>query len=141
MGSDEISMAKSGKVGRPTKPGKSGERVPLGLRVTAKLKSQLDEAFKTSGRSQSQEAEFRLERSFDRQDLLTEVLSLAFGDNDAELLLAIAKNKFGLRDHVYRLVYYLKRQGGLDGLKIQAPPTDEEFEGMLKRHKIEGQKS
>lgn len=41
-----------------------GERVPLGLRVTADLKRKLDAAAEASGRSQSQEAEFRLENSF-----------------------------------------------------------------------------
>ena len=50
--------------GRPT----VGERVPLGLRVTPEMKRRLDAAAKESGRSQSQEAEIRLERSFDRDD-------------------------------------------------------------------------
>jgi hypothetical protein len=43
------------------------------------MKHRLDAAADQSGRSQSQEAEFRLERSFDRSDLLTEVLRLAYG--------------------------------------------------------------
>lgn len=51
--------------GRPTKPPAAGDaRASLGLRVTAKLKRDLDEAARASGRSQSQEAELRLERSF-----------------------------------------------------------------------------
>jgi predicted DNA-binding protein len=56
--------------GRPTKLATTGQRVSLGLRVTAEIKERLDRAAKESGRSQSQEAELRLERSFlaDRLD-------------------------------------------------------------------------
>lgn len=55
--------------GRPKVAPTPGERVPLGLRVTADIKEGLDAAAERAGRSQSQEAEFRLERSFelDRQ--------------------------------------------------------------------------
>jgi predicted transcriptional regulator len=56
------------------------------LRVTPELKQRLDAAAEASGRSQSQEAEFRLERSFDRTDLLAEVLTLAYGEEAAALL-------------------------------------------------------
>lgn len=62
-------MGKPGKrIGRPTKAPKSGERVPLGLRVTAETKRKLDAAAKKAVRSQSQEAEFRLEQSFNHDD-------------------------------------------------------------------------
>jgi hypothetical protein len=47
--------------------------VSLGLRVTAELKRKLDEAAANSGRSQSQEAELRLERSFERDHLSAEI--------------------------------------------------------------------
>ncbi len=53
--------------GRPKRQPKPGERVQLSLRVTPELKAELDEAANQSGRSQSQEAELRLERSFERQ--------------------------------------------------------------------------
>ena len=53
------------RIGRPTKPPVEGERVPLGLRVTAEAKRKLEEAAIKSGRSISQEAELRIERSFD----------------------------------------------------------------------------
>lgn len=56
-----------------------GERVPLSLRVTPEMKRRLDAAAEQSGRSQSQEAELRLERTFDRQGLLFEILALAYG--------------------------------------------------------------
>jgi hypothetical protein len=58
------------RMGRPTKAPTSGERVPLGLRVTADTKRRLDAAAETSGRSQSQEAELRLEQSFTADDAL-----------------------------------------------------------------------
>lgn len=57
-------MNEKKKIGRPTKPAAEGARASLGLRVTSDLKSKLDAAAEASGRSQSQEAEFRLERSF-----------------------------------------------------------------------------
>ena len=56
------------RIGRPTKTPRAGERVSLGLRVTAKIKRRLDKAAERSGRSQSQEAELRLEQSFARED-------------------------------------------------------------------------
>jgi hypothetical protein len=63
--------------------------VPLGLRVTPEMKRRLDDAAKRSGRSQSQEAEFRLERSFDRTDLLPEALRLQFGRDLAGVLMLL----------------------------------------------------
>ena len=56
--------------GRPRREPKPGERVKLGLRVTAEVKRKLDEMATYNGRSQSQEAEFRLERSFWLDDML-----------------------------------------------------------------------
>jgi uncharacterized protein (DUF1778 family) len=55
-----------------------GERVPLSLRVTPEIKLRLAEAAKRSGRSQSQEAELRLERSFDRSELLRVLAEAGF---------------------------------------------------------------
>ena len=61
-------MAIATTKGRPRKkPVKAGERVGLGLRVTMSMKHALDAAAKNNGRSQSQEAEFRLERSFSEE--------------------------------------------------------------------------
>lgn len=82
-------MTEPKRRGRPRKEPTSGDRVSLGLRVTAQTKNRLDEAAVASGRSQSQEAEFRLDRSFDRQDLLQESLQLAYGAPMAQLLQAI----------------------------------------------------
>ena len=52
-------------MGRPLRatPPTPGERVPLSLRVTADIRTRLEEAALESGRSLSQEAEMRLERS------------------------------------------------------------------------------
>jgi hypothetical protein len=77
------------KRGRPTKRPSEGERVSLGLRVTPAIKELLDKAAADNGRSQSQEAELRLERSFERQAILGEALELAYGSEAAGILLAV----------------------------------------------------
>ncbi|RVC57680.1 TraY domain-containing protein [Mesorhizobium sp.] len=59
------------KRGRPTKAPTPGERVSLGLRVTAEMKERLDAEATKNGRSQSQEAEYRLERSFGDERLFS----------------------------------------------------------------------
>jgi hypothetical protein len=57
----------SRRIGRPIEPARPGERATLTLRVTADIKSRLEaEAVKT-GRSLSQEAETRLEKTFDAE--------------------------------------------------------------------------
>jgi len=77
------------RIGRPPKPPTSGEKVSLGLKVTANIKRRLDRAARESGRTQSQEAESRIERSFDREDLLSEVLALAYGRETAGILIML----------------------------------------------------
>lgn len=72
------------KRGRPT----VGERVPLGLRVTPEFKKRLDEAAAASGRSQSQEAEKRLESTFQAEHVVYDALDLAFGRRVTGILLA-----------------------------------------------------
>ena len=57
--------------------------------MTPDLKRRLDAAAEQGGRSQSQEAEVRLERSFDRQELLSDALSLAYGKQIAGLLMML----------------------------------------------------
>jgi hypothetical protein len=63
-------MAKSKRIGRPTKTPEPGKKVSLGLKVTADIKNKLDMAARVSGRTQSQEAELRLERSFESGPLM-----------------------------------------------------------------------
>jgi predicted transcriptional regulator len=55
------------RVGRPTRPPRPGERVTLGLRVSADLKRKLEKDAVKAARSLSQEAELRLEQSYDRE--------------------------------------------------------------------------
>jgi TraY domain len=81
-------MAKTRGRPRRRQP-KPGERVSLGLRVTPRLKTALDQAAKESGRSQSQEAEFRIEQSFRDEDHFIESLGLAYGMELAALLLLL----------------------------------------------------
>jgi hypothetical protein len=75
------------RVGRPIKDPDPGERAPLSLRVRPMIKKKLEEAAELEGRSLSQEAEFRLEHTFDRQSLLGEVMRLAFGREWGHFLL------------------------------------------------------
>ncbi len=86
-----MSNQREKRVGRPKKAPTSGERVSLGLRVTAEIKTRLDQAAESAGRSQSQEAELRLERSFHNQALVNEVLEAMFGKPLAATLLTIGR--------------------------------------------------
>lgn len=52
------------KRGRPRLPESEGKRHVIAFRATTQLREQLEHAAKLSGRSLSQEAEFRLELSF-----------------------------------------------------------------------------
>jgi hypothetical protein len=74
------------KGGRPGRTPKAGERVSLGLRVTPEVKALLDAAAAQSGRSQSQEAELRLERSFDADNIVSEALTMAYGSDVAKIV-------------------------------------------------------
>ena len=64
----QTKIAGARKRGRPTLPADDVKRHPLGLRTTRRLKDQLTQASADSGRSIAQEIEFRLERSFDKDD-------------------------------------------------------------------------
>jgi hypothetical protein len=79
------------RVGRPTKPAKPGKKAALGLRVTAEIKAALDEAAHRNGRTQSQEAELRLERSFRDQQHIAHALEATYGRQLAGLLLVLAR--------------------------------------------------
>ena len=60
-------MKQPPRVGRPMRSPRPGERVTLGLRVPAALKRKLEKDALKNGRSLSQEAELRLEQSYDRE--------------------------------------------------------------------------
>jgi hypothetical protein len=81
----------SKRIGRPTKAALPGTRVSLGLKVRSDIKELLETAARASGRTQSQEAEARLERSFDHQELLPQVLELAYGRGLAGVLLMLGE--------------------------------------------------
>jgi predicted transcriptional regulator len=86
------------RMGRPLKAAQPGKRVSLGLKVTPEIKARLDEAARANGRTQSQEAEYRLERSFERQDLLPEILSLASGERRRSYHLSFEEGSWTLKD-------------------------------------------
>lgn len=50
-----------------------GKRIALLCRTTPDLRRQLEDAAAASGRSLSQEAEYRLQRSFDQEALVREL--------------------------------------------------------------------
>jgi hypothetical protein len=77
------------RTGRPPKPADAGKRISLHLKVTPQIKDRLDGAAEETGRTQSQEAEFRLEQSFNREDLLGEAMTLAYGRELAGLLMML----------------------------------------------------
>jgi hypothetical protein len=77
--------------GRPTVAARPGEKATLGIRASARLKERLEEASKENGRSLSQEAELRLERSFERERGLPELMALKFSPRLAALLILIGE--------------------------------------------------
>jgi hypothetical protein len=87
------------RIGRPTKPPKPGERVPLGLRITPEMKRRLEMVAVMKGRSLSQEVELRLERSLD----LGRHLTIARGDLWAPVLIHEGKVLISLSSHPRRI--------------------------------------
>jgi len=79
------------RTGRPAKAAPPQARASLGLKVTSELKERLETAAAQSGRTQSQEAERRLEQSFHNESLLFEVMELAFGTKCAALFLLFGR--------------------------------------------------
>jgi hypothetical protein len=69
--------------GRPRLPDIEAKRGAIGLRVTSELRSTLEKAAAKSGRSMSQEAEFRLEQSFHSEQQLGDAMRVAFGGKRA----------------------------------------------------------
>jgi hypothetical protein len=60
------------RVGRPMKPPTPGKRATLSLMVSPKVKQRIDGAARAEGRSQSQEAERRIEMSYSYERALGE---------------------------------------------------------------------
>lgn len=75
----------SGMKRRPT------DRVQIGLRLRESLRARLEAAAKRSDISINEEIVDRLDRSFDRQDLLVDSMVLAYGKDLAGLLMLMGK--------------------------------------------------
>jgi hypothetical protein len=92
---------KPARLGRPTKPPVQGERVQLGVQVNPDVKLRLEAEADRKSRSLSREAELRLERSFERQDLLPDVLGATYSPPLAGLLMALGliMTHAGLREY------------------------------------------
>jgi hypothetical protein len=86
-----MATGQSRRTGRPTKRPTPGARASLGLKVTNEIKQRLDAAAKANGRTQSQEAEARLERTFQNEDLLPQLLRIAYGSQLTVAVLTLAK--------------------------------------------------
>ena len=84
------------KRGRPSTAPKKGERNSLGFRVTADLKKKLMQSAEVSGRSISQEAEYRLDKSFGDQDLFG---SIAGSAANGAILVSIGQMMRAIGDH------------------------------------------
>ncbi len=151
-------MAKSDDVkpqGRPARH--AAERLSKNrtFRVRGQLDEQLQAAAAASGRSVSEEIEYRLSRSFEKQDLLPEILTLKFGDTlakmlmrvgDEEKLVKLAATSVWRRDSgefdyetyvMFNEAAHLSTPVSREEWEQRlAPPTDEEFEEMKRRHGI-----
>jgi hypothetical protein len=72
-----------------TRRAKDQRRIPLSMRITPEIRERLVAEAEARGRSITQEAELRLEASFDEQRHLLRALAAIFGDRPAGLLLEI----------------------------------------------------
>lgn len=79
------------KRGRLHSPTAVRRRRMIGLRPSPRITALLEKAAGQSGVSLGQEAEARIARSFDRQDLLPEVLAAAYGRRAAGLLMMMSR--------------------------------------------------
>lgn len=78
--------------GRKAVPANQDRRASLGFKITPATKDKLVAAARANGRTQSQEAEWRIERSFDTEGLLADTLTLACGNNTvAGIVLAVLR--------------------------------------------------
>lgn len=87
-----MSAARKSLGGRPRirKP-KKGDKVQMSIRLPPDIRLKLQHATSRNGRSLSNEAEYRIERSFDRESLMLEVLTLRYGRPLAGLVSIIAE--------------------------------------------------
>jgi hypothetical protein len=72
------------------KPGTlDGKRYPLNMRTTFEVRQELEKAAAATGRSLAQEAEYRIQRTFENQRMLQEALDISFGSDISGLLMII----------------------------------------------------
>src|SRR5947207_263931 len=71
--------ARGSRRGRPPLPAGEGKRASFNTRISPQLKMQLQLAAAEAGRSLSEEIEYRLALSLERQNVLDEVFELVFG--------------------------------------------------------------
>lgn len=81
------------RMARPKLPDGEGKRHALNLRTTLDLRSKLDAAAQTSGRSLAQEVEWRLEQSFGPRNPSVEEV---FGGPDRALLARVVAHAVGI---------------------------------------------
>lgn len=96
---------------KTTKPAAGAKRYPLNMRTTKEIRERLETAASASGRSLALEVEDRLERSFQKQDLLSEVLMLTFDRPLAGLLIALG-HAISLTGPLSRTVAHVRPGGG-----------------------------
>jgi hypothetical protein len=66
-----------------------GKRYPLNMRTTFEVRRELERAAAATGRSLAQEAEHRIQQTFQNQKILQEALDLSFGPEISGLLMVI----------------------------------------------------
>jgi hypothetical protein len=86
---------------------KDQKRVPLSMRVTPAVREQLVSIAAESGRSITQEAEIRLERSLRTEYLLIQCLDIAFGQENTHLL-------YTLGNAIVSATYSARGSAGVD---------------------------
>src|SRR5258708_5188111 len=84
-------VERAAEVGRPSKKAKGHQKKTLGIRATVDLANRLDREAKKSGRSLSEEASLRLERSFQAQDQAEIFSDYHFGPQLSGVLMAIGQ--------------------------------------------------
>jgi hypothetical protein len=68
---------------------RAGKRYPLNMRTTFEVRQELERAATATGRSLAQEAEHRIQQTFQNQKILQEALDLSFGPEISGLLMVI----------------------------------------------------
>jgi hypothetical protein len=116
-----MATAAKKRIGRPMKEPAEGERISLGLKVTAEMKAKIDAVAKESGRTQSQEVERLIERALHYDMMLaamnTTVEEIVNGNVKA------AMHKVG----------YVEERGRRDGRKAFVERGPAERSGFLSK--------